>query len=456
MYPEVWFPLDYEILPNVKTGPTLFSGEGWQILESKGSAKKIFIAQEELLDAWTANGLVDETYFDPVRFGNRNFIVLVSDEKVMAPALQCPRPNDFQEAQAFSFALGRTRKKDKLSPLSNSVYTERLAIFLPVRGSEEVMSDDILLGCYLTGGVRVSCYAYRRVRALAPWLSDEGLESIWEIAGLQRPGQVSEKEGGAEFQKKKSFELSGRPELEAFLREHVIDILENQERYQSLGVDFPSGIVLHGPPGCGKTFAVDRLLEYLDWPSFRVDSGTIGSPYIHQTSKKIGDVFEEAMRSAPSVVVIDEMEAFVSDREIGGGQSHRIEEVAEFLRKIPEALSRKVLVIGMTNRIELIDPAILRRGRFDHVIEVGMPTREEVESLLNKLLSERPCEKDLLVDEAVLKLVGRPLADAAFFVGEAARLAARAGKKKIDNESIRSALGQAKQGRTPSKRPIGF
>jgi SpoVK/Ycf46/Vps4 family AAA+-type ATPase len=150
-----------------------------------------------------------------------------------------------------------------------------------------------------------------------------------------------------------------------------------------LGVDFPSAVVLHGPPGCGKTFAIEKLIEFLGWPNYQIDASSVGSPYIHETSRKVAAVFEKAINNAPSVLVIDEMESFLADRESGAGSSqHRVEEVAEFLRRIPEAVQQHVLIVAMTNRIEMIDPAILRRGRFDHIIEVGPASEEEVKSLL--------------------------------------------------------------------------
>jgi cell division protease FtsH len=184
----------------------------------------------------------------------------------------------------------------------------------------------------------------------------------------------------------KFFKLPGRPQLEEFFKEHVIDIIFNAQKYQAFGIDFPSAIVLHGPPGCGKTFAVERLVEFIDWPCYSIDSNSVGSPYIHETSKKISEVFDKAIDGAPSVVVIDEMESFLSDRRSGNSSGlHHVEEVAEFLRRIPEAIKNKVLIIAMTNLIEVIDPAILRRGRFDHIIEVGMPSREDVASLVDSL-----------------------------------------------------------------------
>jgi SpoVK/Ycf46/Vps4 family AAA+-type ATPase len=253
------------------------------------------------------------------------------------------------------------------------------------------------------------------------------------------------------------FELAGRPELAAFFNEYIVDIIQNRDRYQALGIDFLSAVVLHGPPGCGKTFAVERLIDFLGWPSFQIDSSSVASPYIHETSKKIAGVFDKAMQNAPSVLVIDEMEAFLADREMGSGH-HRVEEVAEFLRRIPEATKNEVLIIAMTNRVEMIDPDILRRGRFDHVIKVDYASEVEVLSLLEKLLLTLPKEQDIDPEPFARELAGRPLSDVAFVVREGARLAARSGKDKLNQNSLLAAMhaAPARECKGGAQRRIGF
>src|SRR5690606_12903592 len=130
------------------------------------------------------------------------------------------------------------------------------------------------------------------------------------------------------------------------------------------------------------------------WPSFQIDASSVASPYIHETSKKIAQVFEKAMENAPSVLVVDEMEAFLADREMGSGH-HRVEEVAEFLRRIPEAVKDEVVVIAMRIRIDMIDAAVQRRGRFEHVIKVDCASEIEVQALLDKPLSSLQKEPDV-------------------------------------------------------------
>ena len=223
-----------------------------------------------------------------------------------------------------------------------------------------------------------------------------------------------------------------------------------------MGIEFPTAVVLHGPPGCGKTFAAEKLVEFLGWPCYSIDSGSIGSSYIHATSKKIAEVFDEAIAHAPSVIMIDEMEAFLADRSMGAASgTHHMEEVAEFLRRIPEASKQHVLVIAMTNMIDAIDPAIIRRGRFDHIVEVKMPSAAEVRALLESLLSKLPVSNGIEIEPLSNRLAGRPLSDAAFVVKEAGRLAVKADQDEIDNEILFQACDALPPQKEENKK-IGF
>ncbi|WOS38072.1 ATP-dependent zinc metalloprotease FtsH [Oligella urethralis] len=347
------------------------------------------------------------------------------------------------------------------------------------------VDDEVVLGTWITGGVVISTESFRRLTSLTGRMPVGDLAEIVRVAGFsvpadagllakRKPASQAKNDAKAAIAKEavvepdqpqmpeepaeaKVFKLPGRPQLEEFFNEHVIDIIFNAEKYQALGIDFPSAIVLHGPPGCGKTFAVERLVEFIDWPSYSIDSNSVGSPYIHETSKKISEVFDKAIDGAPSVVVIDEMESFLSDRRSSSSTGlHHVEEVAEFLRRIPEAIKNNVLIIAMTNLIEMIDPAILRRGRFDHIIEVGMPSREEVASLVDSLLSKLPKADDLNVDKLLDALTGKALSDSAFVIREAARLAAKAGKTELDQTSIEAALNSLPKDQEKKNRRIGF
>ena len=334
----------------------------------------------------------------PFSFGHAKLFYLTNDQRTLAPVFACPRPDDLNEALAFATALRRTRQSIKESPLSEAIYLEKYSLLLPTPIMGLALSDDVVLGRYLSGGVEVSCFSRRRLKSLVPGLPGDTLERVIAAAGLESKLGLASKPAATREELlpsglKARFTLAGRSELELFFLDHIIDIVENPSRYQAMGIDFPSSFVLYGAPGCGKTYAVEKLAEYLDWPIFTIDSGSVGSMYIHETSRKIADIFQTAIEQSPAVVIIDEMEAFLSERDAGG--HHRIEEVAEFLRKIPEAQKRGVLIIGMTNRLDLIDPAILRRGRFDHLIKVEMATTEEVLAVLIELFEGKPLSSDV-------------------------------------------------------------
>lgn len=456
MIKDSWLPIGYTILSDVAAGPVICEGDGYQIIAATGAAHVALLATDQLADYWLKNGLLTSGDMGKITFGDQLISVITSDERTLSPLSDCLRPRNKSQMLVFAASVRRTRDKRVSVSLSNSIYCERLGLLLPLWDLAETPSDDVLLGQYVTGGLPLSVFSSRRILSLQPWLTEKDLRDVAEEAGLKI---IDETDGTRHEEKpaKGLFTLVGRPDLESFFREHIIDIIEHSERYKTLGIDFPSAVVLHGPPGCGKTFAVERLVEYLDWPSFTIDSTSVGSPYIHETGRKIAEVFNSALNHAPSIIIIDEMEAFLTDRQIGSGSSaHRIEEVAEFLRRIPEAQKNHVLIFGMTNRIEMIDPAILRRGRFDHVIEVGMASSMEVDSLLRKLLSDRPCAADLPIEPTADRLAGRPLSDVAFVIREASRIAAKAGKDALDGQSLLSAMSSIEKSGSEEPKKIGF
>lgn len=475
---DAWLPIGFKLQDGAKVRTALFEGADWQIYETIGGGRAL-VALDTLAERWLDAGLIEDGTFSGSQFGDRQLrSISCGPSQSLCPVSEAKSPDNKAEALSFAMALKATRNIDAESPLQDALYVEKITRLLPTYSISSRTGDDVVLGYWLTGGTNIPATSFRRLRQSMSWLGAGHLKDVVQAAGFEvaeiiplerKPATPAEKAEGTPAEKveegkraepgpNKVFELAGRPELAAFFNEHIVDIILHRDRYKALGIEFPSAVILHGPPGCGKTFAVDRLVDFLGWPTFQIDASSVASPYIHETSKKVAQVFDKAMENAPSVLVIDEMEAFLADREMGSGH-HRVEEVAEFLRRIPEAVKKDVLIIAMTNRIDMIDPAIQRRGRFDHVIKVDFASEVEVQSLLDKLLSSLPKEPDVDSKPLAKELAGRPLSDVSFVVREGARLAARSGKEKLDQANLLAALSASpareREG-GDTKRRIGF
>ena len=481
MNSDPWLERGFAVQNDVSVGRLLSSGDDWQLYQMSNKGF-LLAASEDLYAFWLEKDLLPATVWITVPYKKRFLYLLVSKfDSVIASVTDGPYPNSIADFDAFVIALRMTREKlDDGISFEDAVYVEQFSVLLPTCRDSAGIEDKVVIGRYLSGGVDISVDNFERLCSIASWASPWWLEQILVANGFSSSRGAAEmlerkreeqNQKEAELQKKSapkqvhrisvqnpssSFSLPGRPALEQFFNEHVVEIVQHQEQYLRMGIDFPSAIVLHGPPGCGKTFAVEQLIDYLQWPSYFIDSGTIGSSYIHETSKKISEIFAEAIKHAPSVLVIDEMEAFLTDRS-GAPSSHlyHTEEVAEFLRKIPEASKNHVLVIAMTNLVDTIDPAVLRRGRFDHIVEVKMPSAEEVNSLLHHLLSTLPASDDIDYEDISKKLAGRALSDVTFVLKEAGRKAVRTNQDMITNELLLSAVA-ALPAQPGAKRKIGF
>lgn len=456
-----------------KTRKLISCADEWQIFSTSGDGFAL-IVKPSLLHKWEDAQLIAPNLFSGISVGDDLYFVFVGMHGYMISSIQSgPYPNTSIEAKAFSIALRESRKLIGSLSLHDALYIEQISKLLPTYTVTESFDDQTVLGTWLSAGVSISTSSFRRLCQLLDWMNVREVKNIICEAGLpikengdflktqsdNKPIDAADETHTSNIMplSRTSFSLPGRPYLEEFFNENVIDIVRNEDKYNKMGIGFPPAIVLYGTPGCGKTYAVDRLADFLDWPSFSIDSGSIGSPYIHDTSKKIAEVFDKAIENAPSIVVIDEMEAFLSDRNTGQSSGlYHVEEVAEFLRRIPEATKNRVLVIAMTNMIDLIDPAILRRGRFDHKVEVKMPSGEEVYQLISNMLAKLPVAEDVDMNVISGKLEGCPVSDIAFAIKEAGRIAAKLNKETIDNSALLGAIELLSPKTGIDHRKIGF
>lgn len=465
---NTWFPKNYKLTDGVTLKNTLSKGGLWQIYASLNNAK-VLVVKAMLFEYWKELNIVSTADFQCFLFDDALYFYLHSCEDYEVSCINAIR--DFvsaDEGLSYAYALNETRKIIPSATLKNALFVERISRILPMPDELEQIADEIVLGTWLTGGLEISATAVRRMQQVHPCLSGKELNEILTAANLSKIEKETmdtdyvsrpqlDLKSNLPSNPKARFSLPGRHELESFLVDHVIDIVENPEDYAAMNISFPGAFILQGPPGCGKTYAVERLVEYLDWPVFYVDSGAIGSSYIHETSKKISHLFQEAINQAPAILVIDEMEAFLSTRsQAAEGNGHHKEEVAEFLRQIPKAVERRVLVIGMTNMIDSIDPAVRRRGRFDNIIKVGMPSVEEIKQVLESSLSALPHDEDIDIAKIAGQLEGAPMSDVSFVIREASRLTAKNHLKSITQDIVSLAIDNANISGKEEKRTIGF
>ena len=476
MTTDRWLPTGYRPTPDIEVRRHLAGGGQWQIYETAAGGRAL-IAEAALLEHWQRDGLLQPGHATPFAFGRRALAAIDGGRDYrLEPVDGAGPPQSASECHALVAAIVASRATGCGASFDDAVYVERLSRLLPDYTPNAHVDDALVAGAWATGGVHLRLGPSRRMLALVPWLAETELKTLADAlaAGGRVPLEDTGANAGADAKADaetgtaparaqgtlpdEPFSLPCRPHLEAFFNEHIVDLMRHEARYKALGIHFPGAILLHGPPGCGKTFAVEALVDYLDWPSFSIDSSTIASPYIHDTAKKVAQLFANAADAAPAVVVIDEIDAFLAAREDGGHGQHHVEEVAEFLRAIPKAHEQRVLVIGMTNRLQALDPAVVRRGRFDHILDIGMPSEIEITSLLRKKLEAIPQEPGIDIGGLAKALTGRPLSDLGFILKDACRRAARAGREKLGPDDIDAALAAAPS-RVPEEkkaRKIGF
>lgn len=190
--------------------------------------------------------------------------------------------------------------------------------------------------------------------------------------------------------------VAGMLELKELLKRDVIKPLKNPENYKKFNVTIPNGILLYGPPGCGKTFIVEKLAEEVGYNFINVPPSKFGSKYIHETSGNIAKIFIEAKDNAPTILFFDEFEALVPKRaSLGAEAQYKTEEINEFLTRLNNASSDGILVVGATNQVDLIDSAVMRAGRMDKVICVPPPDFDARKELFRSKLSRVPHSNDI-------------------------------------------------------------
>lgn len=249
-------------------------------------------------------------------------------------------------------------------------------------------------------------------------------------------------------------DVAGLDEAIAELRE-VEEYLSHPGRFRALGAELPRGILLHGPPGCGKTLLARALAGETGVPFYCVSAASFVEQFVGIGAARVRQLFETARRDAPSIVFLDELDAIgrARDDQAGGGREfdHTLNQLLVELDGFDG--SSGVLILAATNRPELIDPALLRPGRFDRRIRVDRPDHEGRRQILALHASTRPFAPEVDWAEVAAHTVGLAPAELANIVNEASLLAARHHRRAILAEDVEEACARQLAG-TKSTRVV--
>ena len=256
-------------------------------------------------------------------------------------------------------------------------------------------------------------------------------------------------------QKKVTFrDVAGADEEKADLEE-IVDFLKEPKKYMTLGARIPKGVLLVGPPGTGKTLIAKAVAGEAGVPFFSISGSDFVELYVGVGASRVRDLFDQAKKHAPAIVFIDEIDAVGRQRGagLGGGHDEREQTLNQLLVEMDGfGNNAGVIVMAATNRADILDPALLRPGRFDRQIYIGVPDIKGRVEILKVHARKKPFEDDVSFDAIARSTVGFTGADLENLLNEAALLAAREGKTKIglkdiDNAFLKVIMGNEKKNR---------
>ncbi len=254
-------------------------------------------------------------------------------------------------------------------------------------------------------------------------------------------GKARVKMGASEKKKVLFADVAGADEEKAELQE-VVEFLKNPSKFTKLGAKIPHGVLLVGPPGTGKTLLAKAVAGEADVPFFSISGSDFVEMYVGVGASRVRDLFDTAKKSPASIVFIDEIDAVGRHRGagLGGGHDEREQTLNQLLVEMDGFGSNDgIIVIAATNRPDILDPALLRPGRFDRQITVGYPDIRGREAILAVHAKNKPLEATVNFKKIAQSTVGFTGADLANLLNEAALLAARRGKELIGMDEIEDA-----------------
>jgi cell division protease FtsH len=225
--------------------------------------------------------------------------------------------------------------------------------------------------------------------------------------------------------------------------EEVVDFLKHPKKYEQLGAKIPKGVLLVGNPGTGKTMLARAVAGEANVPFFSISGSEFVEMFVGVGASRVRDLFAKAKKNAPAIIFIDEIDAVGRKRGsgMGGGHDEREQTLNQILVEMDGfETGTNVIVLAATNRADVLDPALLRPGRFDRRTNIMLPERRDREAILKVHFKKKPTDESVNLDALAAKTAGSSGADLANIANEAAIIAARRNAKKITNDDLTEAF----------------
>ena len=259
--------------------------------------------------------------------------------------------------------------------------------------------------------------------------------------GAMNVGRAKVKDQAEQGRKATFKDVAGADEEKEELQE-IVEFLKNQTKFNTLGARIPHGVLLVGPPGTGKTLLARACAGEAGVPFYSISGSDFVEMYVGVGASRVRDLFEKAKKTAPCIVFIDEIDAVGRQRGtgLGGGHDEREQTLNQLLVEMDGfAANEGVIVIAATNRADILDKALLRPGRFDRQVYVGLPDIKGREEILRVHTRNKPLAPDVVLKTIAKSTAGFTGADLENLVNEAALLAAKRGRKAITEQDIEEA-----------------
>lgn len=237
-------------------------------------------------------------------------------------------------------------------------------------------------------------------------------------------------------------DIAGSDEVKVDLQE-VVEFLKFPKKFESVGAKVPKGVLLVGPPGTGKTMLARAVAGEANTPFFSISGSEFVEMFVGVGASRVRDLFARAKKNAPCIIFIDEIDAVGRRRGsgMGGGHDEREQTLNQILVEMDGfEQGTNVIVLAATNRSDVLDPALLRPGRFDRRVNIGLPDRKDRQAILKVHFAKKPLAKNIDLDALAAKTAGSSGADLANIANEAAITAARHNRKDITQQDVTNAF----------------